>query len=233
MMLKTTLLMLALAPAIFCSPTPNPKRALIDYLNIITRLTDATNVTTPDLIYAYLHATNHIQVLAALDTSDALGLVSEVQVLREATADMIDNLIVVRPNLIADGLEYEFELWLRDLASQMGYSRDAVADKAPALLEDIVWDLLNGIVEEVQRGHMLSGKPETKISATIVSIGTGILADRMQKCSVFIIGHPVLTIIGLLLIGWGRKHRRAAGGLVSSHYGQQLRDSDRAGALDE
>ncbi|KAL3455404.1 hypothetical protein BJX64DRAFT_295097 [Aspergillus heterothallicus] len=175
MKLPTALLTLTiLTPTILSAPpTPNQKRSLTDYETIITDLTDATNdfsawitqyasssITGPellshstDLLNAYIDVPGTIIQLAPLTTSDALALVDPILGLRDATGDMVDALISVKPDLVSEGLDDEFATWLGDLRGEMEGLRDAVVDKVPSVLADIVYDVLDSIPAEVRRGE--------------------------------------------------------------------------------
>ncbi|KAL2809918.1 hypothetical protein BJX63DRAFT_434776 [Aspergillus granulosus] len=177
MKLANTLLTLTLLiPAIFSSPTPNSKRDLAEYSGIITGLTDATNefsssiseyssgtisgydllTYADDLLNAYIDTPSEINSLPSLSVSDALGLVNAFIALQEATANMIDNLISVKPNLVADMLDNEFLTWLGNLRGEMERLRDAIVDKTPSPLKDIVYSLLDTIPAEGAKMHHFS-----------------------------------------------------------------------------
>ncbi|KAL3444045.1 hypothetical protein BJX65DRAFT_311188 [Aspergillus insuetus] len=174
MKLITTLLTFAfLIPTILSSPTLTPKRSLSDYLTIINSLTDATNdfsawitayaagsITGPDLLTystdlvdAYASLSGTVIELDPLSSSDALGLLSPIVGLRDATGDMVDTLITVKSNLVGDGLDDEILVFLGDLKYEMEYLRDQIVDKVLAVLKDAVYDVLDSIPEQVRRGE--------------------------------------------------------------------------------
>ncbi|KAJ0425201.1 hypothetical protein BJY00DRAFT_308529 [Aspergillus carlsbadensis] len=173
-LIATLLTFTFLIPTILTSPTPKSRRSLPDYLAIITSLTEATNdfssriteyaadsitgsdllTHSTDLFDAYASLSGTVIQLAPLSSSDIPGLANAILVLRDATGDMVDNLISVEGDLAGDGLNDEFLVWLGQVKGEMEYLRDRIVDKVPnGALKDIAYDVLDSIPEEVRRGE--------------------------------------------------------------------------------
>ncbi|KAL3482099.1 hydrophobic surface binding protein A-domain-containing protein [Aspergillus californicus] len=168
----TSFLTLTLAFGAFAEPIPKQKRALADYQNVFSDISDqvavvSTNVASyvggsiagtvvqgsaNDLVTIINDGATAVGGFAALGTLDALSLVSPIQTLTGDVADLIDSVIAAEPNFIADGLDDEVLASLQAQKTAAEALRDAVTPKVPAALQSIAADLAEGIVTEIERG---------------------------------------------------------------------------------
>ncbi|KAL4912340.1 hydrophobic surface binding protein A-domain-containing protein [Aspergillus aurantiobrunneus] len=161
-----------LAYSAFAEPIPKEKRALADYQNVFSAISDQV-ATVADSVASYVggsipgtdvqDASNALVTVindgAAsvsgfddLSTSDALALVSPIQTLTGDVSALVDAVIAAETNFDTDGLSADVLSSLQAQKTASEALRDAITPKVPAALQDIAAELAEGIVTEIQRG---------------------------------------------------------------------------------
>ncbi|KAL4869869.1 hypothetical protein BDV12DRAFT_184836 [Aspergillus spectabilis] len=172
MKFASSILTLTLAYSAFAEPIPKAKRALVDYQNVFNNIGTQVGVVdasvasyvggsipgtvvqteSEELVSIINAGATAIGGFAALNTLDALALVSPIQTLTGEVADLIDAVIAAKPNFDTDGLSDEVLANLEDQRVATEGLRDAITPKVPAALQGIAADLADGIVAEIDRG---------------------------------------------------------------------------------
>ncbi|KAL2822472.1 hydrophobic surface binding protein A-domain-containing protein [Aspergillus granulosus] len=172
MKLATGLLTLVLTYSAFAEPIPNNKRALADYTDIFSGISDQV-AAVADSVSAYVGGSSDPDALQAasdelvttindgataipgfdpLENTDALALVAPIQDLTSDVSSLVDAVISAKSNFDTDGRSADV---LASLQAQQAASealRDAITPKVPEALQDTAAELANGIVSEIQRG---------------------------------------------------------------------------------
>jgi hypothetical protein len=172
MKFATGLLTLTLAYSAFADPIDIKKRALADYQNIFTGISDQV-ATVGDMVASYVSGVANADAVQTvsnelastindgataipgfdpLANADALALVSPIQDLTSDVSGLVDAVIGAKSNFDGDGRSADVLASLQDQKAASEALRDAITPKVPEALQDIAAGLADGIVSEIQRG---------------------------------------------------------------------------------
>ncbi|KAL5365960.1 hydrophobic surface binding protein A-domain-containing protein [Aspergillus floccosus] len=168
----TAIFTLGLMATSFAEPIPKAKRALSDYKNVIQSVSNqvavvdttvtnyvagsvagtAVQTASDKLVTVINTGTTTVNGLAALNTIDALSLVSPIQALADDVNDLIDNVIAAKPNFVADGLAGNVLASLQAQKTASQALAAAITAKVPSSLQSTANQLSSQITTAIQRG---------------------------------------------------------------------------------
>ncbi|KAL4928180.1 cell wall mannoprotein 1 family protein [Aspergillus undulatus] len=168
----TTLLTLTLFSSTFAAPAQKEKRALADYQNVFTGISDQVAVVSStvssyvsasvpgadvqsaanELVTIINNGAASIATFDALSNLDALALVSPIRDLSSDVGDLVDAVIAAEPNFEGDGLAADVLGLLEAQKAATEALTNAMTPKVPAALQNIAAELAGGIIAEIERG---------------------------------------------------------------------------------
>lgn len=163
---------LGLVATSFAEPIPKAKRALADYQAVIKSVSNQVAVVdttvanyvagsvagtavqdASDKLVAVINTgTTTVNGLAALNSIDALGLVTPIQNLAKDVGTLVDHVIAAKPNFVADGLAGDVLASLQEQKTASQALAAAITAKVPSSLRDIANQLSSQITAHIQRG---------------------------------------------------------------------------------
>ncbi|KAL4884957.1 hydrophobic surface binding protein A-domain-containing protein [Aspergillus karnatakaensis] len=172
MKLAAGLFTLAFACSAIAEPIPLAARALSDYQNIFTGISDQVAAVSSS-VSAYTSGSSNADAVQTaanklagtindgasaipgfdpLQNADALALVRPIQDLKADVKGLVDSVVGAKGNFDGDGRSGDVLTALKDEKSASEALRDAITPKVPQALQGIAKGLADGIVNEINRG---------------------------------------------------------------------------------
>jgi hypothetical protein len=174
MKLATGLLTLALTYSAFAEPIPTKKRALADYTDIFSGISDQVAAVS-DSVSAYVKGSSDADAVQSasnqlattinngasaipgfdpLANADALALVSPIQDLTSDVSDLVDAVVGAKSNFAGDGRSVDVLASLQDQQTAAEALRDAITPKVPDALQGIAGIWRMGLFRRFSEGFL-------------------------------------------------------------------------------
>ncbi|KAF9885454.1 hypothetical protein FE257_012890 [Aspergillus nanangensis] len=167
-----TVFALGLVATSFAEPIPHEKRSLSQYTAVISSISaqvavvnTATNnyiagtvagsvvqTASNQLVTVINTGTTNVGTYAALNTLDALALISPIQTLAGDVGDLVDDVITAKPKFVTDGLDDDVLASLQQQKTASTALATAISAKVPAALQSTAQQLAAQVTAEIQRG---------------------------------------------------------------------------------